>query len=303
MRFDSRGGRLRAADIDARVVLRRGEGYPASLDHLADPPERLWVAGRDVAALAPCVAIVGTRTPTHYGEEVARGLAADLARAGLCVVSGLARGIDARAHEGALDAGKTVAVLPGGIDHCYPASNRALYERIAEEGALVSEVPPGTPTHKQRFTHRNRIIAALSLAVIVVQAAERSGALATARHALDIGRDVFAIPGDIRVEVSAGVHELLRDGAAICTAAGDVLERIDAEMKRGAVERKFAPIPPGVPEEHARMLEALGGDSMSVEALGRESGLSGGALIDAVTRLEFAGWVARGPGGTVRRVR
>lgn len=303
MRFVSRGGGLRAADIDARVVPRGSEGYPAALDHLPDPPPRLWVAGRDIAALAPCIAIVGTRTPTHYGEEIARGLAADLARAGMCVVSGLARGIDARAHEGALGAGTTVAVLPGGIDHCYPASNRELYERISEDGALVAEVPPGTPTHKQRFTHRNRIIAALSLAVVVVQAAERSGALATARHALDIGREVFAVPGDVRVDVSAGVHGLLRDGAALCTNAHDVLERIGPELERGSSERTFAAIPDHVPEQQARMLEALGGDAMSVEALGREAGLAGGPLIVAVTRLELAGWIARGPGGTVHRVR
>ena len=158
---------------------------------------------------------MGTRTPTHYGEEIAQGIASDLARSNLCVVSGLARGVDAWAHAGALDGGTTIAVLPGGIDRCYPSSNRELYERIAETGALVAEVPPGTPTHKRRFTHRNRIIAALSLAVVVVQAAEVSGALATARYGLDCGREVFAVPGDVRVDVSAGVHGLLRDGAAL----------------------------------------------------------------------------------------
>src|SRR5207245_8205032 len=117
---------------------RGDEEYPPLLEHLADPPDRLWVAGRDLSSLPPCVAIVGTRTPTHYGGDVARGLAADLARSGICVVSGLARGIDSWAHAGALDAGTTIAVLPGGVDRCYPSSNRELYERIAEEGALVA---------------------------------------------------------------------------------------------------------------------------------------------------------------------
>ncbi len=303
MRFVSRGAGLRAADIDARVVARGCDAYPPTLEHLPDPPDRLWVAGRDLVGLPPCVAIVGARTPSHYGEEIARGLAADLARGGLCVVSGLARGIDTCAHVGALDAGLTVAVLPGGIDHCYPASNKGLYERIADEGCLVAEVPPGTATHKHRFTHRNRIIAALSLAVVVVQAAEQSGALATARHALNIGREVLAVPGDVRLDVSAGVHALLRDGAALCASAGDVLERIAPELRRAAVRTSFASIPLDLPDAQALILERLGGTPMSIDALAGATGVVGGPLLVALTRLELAGWVSRGPGGAIHRVR
>jgi DNA processing protein len=303
VRFLSGPGGLRAADLDVRVIARGADGYPGPLEHLPDPPDRLWVVGRDLASLPPCVAIVGSRTPTHYGQEIAHGLAADLAARDICVVSGLARGIDSFAHRGALEGGTTVAVLAGGIDRCHPASNRELYEQIAEEGALLAEVPPGTPNHKRRFTHRNRIIAALSLAVVVVQAGERSGALATARHALGIGRDVFAVPGDIRVEVSAGCHELLRDGATPCTSANDVLQRIEPELARASADRVFVDPPDDMPEPHRAMLSLLGGEAMSSELLGRDAGLAGGALAVALIRLEIAGWIARGPGGSVRRVR
>ena len=303
MRFTSRSGGLFAVDLDYRIIEKDDDEYPEMLSHLSDPPERLWVAGRDLAALPPCVAIVGTRTPTHYGREVASGLAGDLARLGMCVVSGLARGIDSCAHSGALDNGSTVGVLPGGINRCYPASNRELYERIADGGTLVAEVEPGTPTHKRRFTHRNRIIAALSLAVVVVQAAERSGALSTARHGLDIGRDVFAVPGDIRVEVSAGVHGLLRDGAAVCAGAGDVLERIRPELERIAARRTLEPLPATMPPEHRAILGLLGGDVMTIGSLAGETKLSASGIAVAISKLELNGWIARGPGALVRRVR
>jgi DNA processing protein len=303
VRFASRSGGLFAVDLDYRTVDRGDAEYPEMLGHLPDPPERVWVAGRDLATLPPCVAIVGTRTPTHYGQEVASGLAADLARAGMCIVSGLARGIDSWAHSGALDNGTTIGVLPGGIDRCYPSSNRELYERIADHGTLVAEVEPGTPTHKRRFTHRNRIIAALSLAVVVVQAAERSGALSTARHALDIGREVFAVPGDVRVEVSAGVHGLLRDGAAVCAGAGDVLERIEPELERVAARRTLEPLPEDLPPEHRAILALLGGDVMTLGSLAGATRLGASALAVAISKLELNGWITRGPGALVRRVR
>jgi len=303
MRFKNKDGGLFAVDIDARVVERDDDEYPEMLTHLADAPERLWVAGGDLRTLPPCVAVVGTRTPTHYGEEIARQIAADLAGSNVCVVSGLARGIDAWAHTGALEMGKTVAVLPGGIDRCYPSSNREIYERAAESGALVAEVPPGTATHKRRFTHRNRIIAALSVAVVVVQAAERSGALSTARHGLDIGREVFAVPGDVRVEVSAGVHELLREGAAVCTSAGDILARVQPELARVASGRSFAPIPDDMSSDQAAVLAAIGGEAVSLSAIVSGAGLSIDDMAVAVSRLETSGWIARGPGSLVRRVR
>ncbi|HJR19654.1 MAG TPA: DNA-processing protein DprA [Actinomycetota bacterium] len=302
MRFRTERG-LVLADLDGRAVEPSSDEYPEKLEHLPDPPTVLWVAGRRLDRLPPAVAIVGTRTPTPYGREIARALAMEFAMAGICVVSGLARGIDAEAHLGALDRGTTVAVLPGGIDVCYPSSNRDLYARIAVEGALVAEHEPGTGTRKHRFTHRNRLIAALSLATVVVQAGERSGALSTARHALSIGRDVFAVPGDVRVDVSVGPHELLRDGAAPCTCAGDVIERIGVELERENAVRDLGGLPEDMPAEQRAVLELVGKQTMSAEAVGAMAGFDGLMLAKTLVRLELGGWIARGTGGSVRRLR
>ncbi len=303
MRFRTDRGRVLAEGFDWRVAVRAEAEYPSKLEHLPDPPSCIWIAGRRLDELPPCVAVVGTRTPTLYGEDIARALSADLATSGICVVSGLARGVDAAAHEGALERGTSVAVLPGGVDVCYPSSNRALYARLVERGALLAEHPPGTPTGRHRFTHRNRLIAALSLATVVVQAGERSGALSTARHALGIGRDVFAVPGDVRVDVSAGPHELLRDGAAPCTCAGDVLERIGVEMARDAAARDLLPVPADMPPDQAKVLELLGRQTLSAETVGALAGLNGSALARSLVRLELAGWITTGRGGSVRRLR
>jgi DNA processing protein len=303
VRFRTDNGRVLAEGIDWRVIDRGTAEYPVKLEHLPDPPDRLWVAGRRLDLMPPCVAIVGTRTPTPYGIDITEALATDFAMGGVCVVSGLARGIDAAAHIGALDRGTTVAVLPGGIDVCYPSSNRDLYARIVERGTLVAEHPPGTPTRKHRFTHRNRIIAALALATVVVQAGERSGALSTARHALGIGRDVFAVPGDVRIDVSIGPHELLRDGAAPCTCAGDVLERIGVEIARESAMRDLQGVPDYMPPEQAAVLALIGKQTMSAETIGALAGFDGGTLAKTLMRLELGGWIARGGGGSVRRLR
>jgi DNA processing protein len=292
-----------AEDLDWRVVRRAGAEYPPLLEHLPDPPAALWVAGRGPVTPVRCVAVVGTRTPTAYGREIAYALASELARAGVCVVSGLARGVDASAHEGALEHGTTVAVLAGGVDVCYPSSNRRLYERIAERGTIVAEHPPGTPTYKGRFTHRNRIIAALSLATVVVQAGERSGALATARHALDIGRDVLAVPGDIRIDMSAGSNGLLRDGAHPCTCVADVLGQIGMGVAGGTARQSLRPVPADLPAEQIAILELLGGETLVADDVGSMSGLRGLALATSLSALELAGWIEAGPGGTVRRIR
>lgn len=303
MRFRTDAGRVIAEGFEWRTVDRGGGEYPGKLEHLPDPPGMLWIAGRRLDELPPCVAIVGTRTPTPYGEEVTRALAAELAMGSVCVVSGLARGIDAAAHLGALDRGATVAVLPGGIDVVYPSSNRHLYAQIAERGALVAEHPPGTATRKHRFTHRNRIIAALSLATVVVQAGERSGALSTARHALAIGRDVLAVPGDIRVDVSAGPHDLLRDGAAPCTCAGDIIERIGVELARETALRDLQELPADMPAEQTAVLELVGKQTLSADTVAAMAGFDGITLSQTLVRLELGGWIARGTGGSVRRVR
>lgn len=209
------------------TVLTRGRpGFPSGLERLADPPPRLHVRGS--LSDVPGVAIVGSRRCTRYGAALARTMGRNVAGAGWTVVSGLARGIDTAAHVGALDdGGHTVAVLGCGIDVWYPASNRQLGERILADGAVVSEYGPGVEPAPWRFPARNRIIVGLSDAVIVVEAAERSGALITARLAMEHGVDVFAVPGDLDRETSRGTNRLIADGAHPIVSAGEVVECLE----------------------------------------------------------------------------
>jgi DNA processing protein len=201
--------------------------FPALLREIANPPDCLWTRG-DRSLLGPtAIAIVGARAATRDGIEIAYQIAADLARAGIVVVSGLARGVDAAAHIGALDAGgKTIAVLGTGIDRVYPAENKELHERIAARGLLVTEFPPGSPPDLFHFPQRNRIISGLSKAVVVVEAREKSGSLITARLAGDQGRDVMVVPGPTRSGQNRGGHALLRDGAKLVESAVDILQEL-----------------------------------------------------------------------------
>ena len=201
--------------------------FPPLLREIANPPDCLWTRG-DRSLFGPAaIAIVGARAATRDGIEIAYQIAADLARAGIVIVSGLARGVDAAAHLGALDAGgKTIAVLGTGIDRVYPAENKELHERIAARGLLVTEFPPGSPPDLFHFPQRNRIISGLSKAVVVVEAREKSGSLITARLAGDQGRDVMVVPGPIRSGQNRGGHALLRDGAKLVESAVDILQEL-----------------------------------------------------------------------------
>ncbi|WP_040948656.1 DNA-processing protein DprA [Gorillibacterium massiliense] len=220
--------------IDEREIMYRNRGiipvtiydeaYPERLRESSQPPWVLYAIGKVDLLVSPSVAIVGTRTPTVYGRKVSEDLGRALSRAGCCVVSGLARGIDAAAHEGALTGpGGTVAVKGGGPDRIYPAENTALYRAIAQKGLIVSEFPPGTAAVPGMFPLRNRIIAGLTLGTVVVEAAVKSGSLITADQALDESRDVFAIPGPITSPKSGGTHHLLKQGAKLVTEPGDIL--------------------------------------------------------------------------------
>ena len=201
--------------------------YPTALAAIHDPPPTIWVRGRLDAFRAPMVAIVGSRRASPYGLEVARRLGADLARRQVTVVSGMARGVDSAAHRGALEGGGvTVAVFGCGVDVIYPPEHGALAARIADRGALVSEFPPGMAPLKSNFPQRNRIISGLSLAVVVVEAAEGSGSLITAEFALEQGRAVLAVPGNVLGGRNYGAHALLRDGAKLVECADDILEEI-----------------------------------------------------------------------------
>jgi DNA processing protein len=270
--------------------LRRGErGFPPLLSQIPDPPARLWLRGgadTDVLA-APAVAIVGARACSGYGRAVARMLATEAAAAGVVVVSGLARGIDGEAHRGALAAGgRTVAVLGCGVDRDYPAAHAQLARSIVEtEGLVVSEYEPGIEPAPWRFPARNRIIAGLALATVVVEARERSGALITADFALEDGREVLVVPGEITSSLSAGANALLRHGATPVTCAADVLEAIGVERSAAAPATADDPIAVAV-------LDALASGATTLDELARATTLPPGELAAALALLELDGAVS-----------
>jgi DNA processing protein len=270
-------------------VLGRRE-LPPLLAAIHDPPSRLHLRGSgDSELLArPAVAIVGARACSGYGTHVARTFARELAAAGVVVVSGLARGIDAEAHRGALEAGGvTVAVLGCGIDRDYPAAHAQLAGRIAETGLLVSEYEPGVEPAPWRFPARNRIIAGLCLATVVVEARERSGALISADFALEEGREVFAVPGEITSALSAGTNALLRLGATPATRAADLLEALGLDATAPAVQATGAA---------AELLALLADGAASSDELVRRTSLTSATVAAALTELELEGLVSVGDG-------
>ncbi len=295
-----------------RTLTRDDPAYPSGLRALRDAPARIHVRGTLPGDGVIAVAIVGSRAATPYGMSVARRLAQDLARLGVWVVSGLARGVDAAAHLGALDAGgDTIAVLPSGLDTITPPSHAALAARIAMRGALVTEIETGGPRYRGTFIERNRLIAALAAATVVVEAAEGSGALSTAAAARKLGRAVLAVPGDIDRPTARGVHALLRDGAGVCECARDVLGAIALEAKRaaaadgaparpGARGRRVRPPAAGVvldpATDEARLAQTLGRDAETLDALAARSGLEVDRTLAALTRLEWAGLARVLPG-------
>jgi DNA processing protein len=269
-----------------RWVPRSAAGFPRSLAAIFDPPPGLFVRGAaELELLAqPAVALVGARSCSSYGSQVARSLGRELAAAGLVVVSGLARGVDGEAHRGALDAGgNTVAVLGCGVDRDYPRSHSELARRIAETGLIVSEYPPGVEPAPWRFPARNRIVAGLAQATIVVEARERSGALITADLALEEGREVFAVPGEITSGLSAGTNALLRIGATPLTSAADVLESF------GLTAREQ----PAPDADSAAVLERL---PATADELAQTLELEAGEVAALLMRLELAGAIAEADG-------
>jgi len=265
--------------------------YPEGLRRLSDAAPLLLVRGDPSVLAAACVSIVGSRAATVYGLDVARRLAGDLARAGVVVVSGLARGIDAAAHRGALEAGGcTVAFQACGPDRVYPAAHRSLAEQIAERGAVVSELPLGTPPRAPYFPLRNRLISAASVALVVVEARERSGSLVTARHAADQGVEVLAVPGPITAPTSAGPNRLISEGARPLLSPDDVLEAAGP----GRLPAQPAELPRASPAaaDAGAVLEALGPGPLSRDELGRALGWEPGKLAAALLELELSKRVA-----------
>ena len=286
-RFDERAYLERLAAGGFRFLPRPGQGFPRLLRAIHDPPAGLFLRGGSEPELLsrPAVAIVGARASSGYGASVARSLGRELAAAGLVVVSGLARGIDAEAHRGALEAdAPTVAVLGCGIDRDYPAAHAELARRVADAGLIVSEYAPGVEPAPWRFPARNRIVAGLCAATVVVEARERSGALITADLALEEGREVFAVPGEITSSLSAGTNALLKLGAAPLTSAADVLASFGIEPEPAA-------------GESSPLLDLL---PASADELVRMTGLGAGEISRALVELELEGRVVASD-GTYRR--
>lgn len=270
--------------------------YPRSLLEIADPPLALFAQGNPDVLSRRRVAIVGSRNATRQGQEDARSFAASLSRSGLCIVSGLALGVDGAAHRGGLDGeGGSIAVLGNGPDRIYPAAHEGLAEALAHGGLLLSEHAPGEPPRAHHFPRRNRLISGLCEGVLVVEAAARSGSLVTARLALEQGRDVFAIPGSIHSPVSKGCHALIKQGAALVETPNDVLDAL------GVVSSH--PISAGeAPASRDNFLSLIGGSPTSVDALVTCSGKSAQDVLAKLARLEIEGAIERLAGGFYRRL-
>jgi DNA processing protein len=287
-----------AARTGARLLCLGDPGYPALLAQIADAPPVLWALGDPALAAEPCVALVGARNASAAGRRMAALLAEGLGAAGWTVVSGLARGIDAAAHEAALATG-TVAVHAGGVDVVYPPENAGLAARIAEHGLRLSEAPMGEEPQARSFPRRNRLVSGLSRGVVLVEAAERSGSLITARMALEQGREALAVPGSPLDPRTAGCNALIREGAALIRDATDVLEALAApRIPRRAPPEAAAPA--SAPNDAAAQVAALLGPTpVAFDDLARASGLPPAALSAALAELEIEGRIDRRPGDLI----
>ena len=291
-----------AAAPDHALLTLADSAYPQALLATADPPLVLFAIGRVELLNRPSLAIVGSRNATRQGSENAQLFARALAQAGITVASGLALGIDAAAHRGALAAdsdASTIAVVGTGVDVTYPASNRTLTNDIRKRGVVISEFTLRTPAIAHNFPRRNRIIAGITRGTLVVEAALRSGSLITARLAADNGREVFAVPGSIHSPLSKGCHRLIRDGAKLVESAQDVLEEIGL-AHRGAARADDVPVEPAA---HADVLDLVGHDPIDLERLVEQSGREPGELVGALLELELAQHVERLPGNRYQRLR
>ncbi len=284
--------------------------YPDRLREIASPPLGLFCLGDPDVLNTVQFALVGSRNPSRSGEDMAGDFAATLSRHGLVITSGLAMGIDAAAHQGALRAGGlTVAVCGTGLDRVYPASNRELAHAIAAQGVLVSEFAPGMPPMPQNFPRRNRIISGLSVGVLVVEAARKSGSLITARMAMEQGREVFAIPGSIHNPLARGCHRLIRDGAILVESAEDVLEELAPQlpiMDNAAAPRgETGPAGPesALDDDYIKLLDAMGYEPVHMDSLVDRSGLTAESVSSMLLILELQGFVTTAPGGAFTRNR
>ena len=296
-----------AKRFGARMLSMGDPAYPSALSDLSDSPPILWALGDTGLMARPVIAMVGTRNASSLGARMATRLAADLSKAGFVIVSGLARGIDALAHKAAL-AGGTIGVQAGGLDIMYPVENTDLTHDMAKKGLRLSEQPFGLEPQARHFPRRNRIVSGLAHAVVVVEAAARSGSLITARNALDQGREVLAVPGHPMDTRASGCNLLLRDGATLVRSAEDVIEALGpATPTRQPVRAQEAPALPPQPERpwrdraalHSRILAQLGPAPVAEDQLLRDLGVSNGEAAPMLTTLELEGRITRQPGGLI----
>jgi DNA processing protein len=306
----------RAGETATRLVTPLDDEYPAALKTIHDPPLALYVRGQVKPSDRHGIAVVGTRHPTHYGMDCARNLSYQLGKAGVCVVSGLALGVDTAAHEGALrSGGRTLAVIGSGFDHLYPDENVRLAERIAEQGAVMSEFPFARKPDKATFPMRNRIVSGISRGVLVIEAGLRSGAMITASQAMEQGRSVFAVPGRIDSYASAGTNALLKDGAGLVTGVSDILEHFemlfplsarpvaDPSVSGGDRGLRVAMDRPDLGGDEKRVITLLEGGEMGVDVLIRESGIRPAVMASLLVGLELKKVVRMLPGRQVTLIR
>ena len=285
----------RCRAFGCEILTEHDAAYPPRLKQIYDPPLVLYVKGQLTSRDHSSVAIVGSRQTTHYGREVARKLSYQLASAGLTVVSGGARGIDSSAHQGALAGqGRTICVLGNGINRVYPPENRQLFDRIVENGALITQFPFDRPADRQSFPIRNRIVAGMSLGTVVVEANASSGAMITANMASDYNREVFAVPGQINSPRSKGCHRLIKQGAKLCESAEDILtefEYLFPSSRQTGSEKT-----PDLRPEERQLLGLIDGQETHIDDIVRQSGLSVAAVSVSLLQLEMKGLIAQQPG-------
>ena len=289
----------------ARPVAIGSGDYPAALAEIADPPPFLWCIGDPALMQRPMLALVGARNASSLGTRMARKLAAELGEAGYTIVSGLARGIDTAAHTAALDTG-TIAVMAGGVDVIYPTENAVLGQEIQERGLRVSEIAVSVTPQARHFPRRNRIISGLSQAVVVIEAAAKSGSLITARTALDQGRDVLAVPGHPFDARASGCNMLIRDGATLVRGAQDVIAALERPEPAAIAKVQPAPKPrpqsPETAELHRQILARLGPSPIPEDNLIRDLAFAPAEVSPEITTLELDGKIRREPGGLLSRI-
>jgi len=285
-------------EVGGKILTLKDEDYPKRLREIYDPPALLYVRGGLRREDELAVAIVGSRKTSPYGRWITEKIGQDLARYGVTVVSGMARGIDSVAHKGALQGGgRTIAVLGCGVDVIYPSENRNLFYQIIEHGAILSEFPMGSPPEGGHFPRRNRIISGLSIGAVIVQASAESGSLITAGYALEQGREVFAVPGNVGAEGSRGTNQLIKNGAKMVESSEDILEEILPQWSR----EKEAPLKgetpvPDLTEEEGVLYKLLGETPLHIDAIIRESQLDPGKVSSLLLNLELKGLISQWPG-------